>query len=309
MNKFEDLVAFNAVVETGSFTAAAERLEANKSAVSRRISALEAELGVQLLRRTTRSLNLTDTGRSFYERSARIISDLEEAESAVSQQHGALRGRLRVALPLSFGIRHMCTPIDEFSNQHPDVHFDLDLSDRWVDLLQEGIDVAIRIGQLRDSTLIARRLFKSHFVICASEAYLAKHGTPQSPGDLADHVCLAYSNLAEPDHWTWYDHQKQKQTVKVPIGMSANNGDMLINAAADDLGIVMQPTFIAHGHIKSGVLVPILTEFDWPETTAWAVYPPARHLSYRVREFIDFLATYFSEKPYWDRDCGNLQRT
>ena len=161
MDRFEDLITFNAVVETGSFTAAAARLGADKSAVSRRVSGLEERLGVQLLRRTTRSLNLTDTGQGFYERSARILSDLEEAESAVAQQHGELRGRLRVALPLSFGILHMCKPISEFNLRHPRVQFDLDLSDRRVDLLQEGIDVAIRIGQLEDSSLIARKLFQS----------------------------------------------------------------------------------------------------------------------------------------------------
>lgn len=309
MTKIEDLIAFNAVVEAGSFTAAADRLQTNKSAVSRRISGLESYLGVQLLRRTTRTLNLTDTGRSFYERSSRIISDLSEAESAISQEHGVLRGQLRVALPLSFGLLHMCPPIAEFNKQHPGVCFDLDLSDRWVDLLQEGIDVAIRIGQLQDSSLIARRLFKSHVVICASKTYLENNGTPQSPDELANHVCLTYSNLQDPDQWTWFDRHKQKHSVKVPIGMSANNGDMLSNAAADGLGIIMQPTFIAHRHIKSGALAPILTDYDWPETTAWAVYPPARHLSHRVREFIDFLVKYFSEKPHWDRDCDNIERT
>ena len=303
MDKFEDLRTLLAVVETGSFTAAAERLETNKSAISRRISALEARLGVQLLRRTTPSLNLTDTGRSFYERSAQILADLDEAESAVLQEHGELRGRLRVALPLSFGVLHMCAPIDQFSQRHPGVRFDLDLSDRSVDLLQDGIDVAVRIGQLRDSSLIARRLFKSRIVVCASRAYLGARGLPEAPCELADHACLAYSNLEEPDQWTWYDEHGQKQRVQVNVVMSANNGDMLSNAAADDLGIVMLPTFIAHRHIKSGALVPILTTVDWPETTAWAVYPPARHLSYRVREFIDFLVGFFADTPYWDRDC------
>ena len=303
MDRFEDLQAFSAVVETGSFTAAAERLAANKSAISRRVSALEERLGVQLLRRTTRSLNLTDTGRSFYERSAQILADLEEAESAVLQEHGELRGRLRVALPLSFGVMHMGSHIDEFRKQHPGVRFDLDLSDRRVDLLQEGIDVAIRIGQLQDSTAIARRLFKARMVVCASQVYLDKHGRPDSPADLANHDCLTYSYLEEPDYWSWYDRRGQKQRVRVKVAMSANNGVILSNAAADDLGIVMQPTFITHQHVKSGALVPILTEYDWPGATAWAIYPPTRHLSYRVREFIDFMVRYLAATPYWDRDC------
>jgi DNA-binding transcriptional LysR family regulator len=197
----------------------------------------------------------------------------------------------------------MCRPIDEFSRKHPGVRFDLDLSDRWLDLLQDGIDVAVRIGQLRDSSLIARRLFKSRVVICASPAYLEKNGTPAIPEDLANHECLTYSNLSEPDQWAWHDANGEMQRVRVKVAMSANNGDMLSRAAAADLGIVMQPTFIAHRLIKEGALVPVLPDIHWPETTAWAVYPPTRHLSYRVREFIDFLADYFAETPYWDRDC------
>ena len=303
MARFEDLHAFNAVVETGSFTAAAERLDTDKSMVSRRVSALESRLGVQLLRRTTRSLNLTDTGRSFYERAAQILADLEEAESAVMQEHGELRGRLRVALPLSFGVLHMCTPIDSFNKRHPGVRFDLDLSDRSVDLLQEGIDVAVRIGELRDSTLIARRLFTSRVVVCASREYLEQHGTPRAPDELANHACLVYSNLSEPDRWSWFDNQGIKHSVQVGVAMAANNGDLLNNAAAGGLGISMQPTFIAHQHIRGGSLVPILRDVEWPGTTAWAVYPPTRHLSYRVREFIDFLVDYFADTPYWDRDC------
>jgi DNA-binding transcriptional LysR family regulator len=303
MHRFEDLQAFVAVVETGSFTAAADRLDANKSAVSRRVSALEERLGVQLMRRTTRTLNLTDTGRSFYERSARILDDLDEAESAVLQEHGELRGRMRVALPLSFGLRHMGEPIDRFNKLHPRVRFDLDLSDRRVDLLQEGIDVALRIGPLRDSTLIARRLFEARTVIAASPRYLEQFGTPASPQDLADHACLVYSNLPEPDRFGWYDEHGVLQRVKVRVAMSANNGDMLSQAAADGLGIVMQPTFIAHERIRDGILVPMLSDYDLPKTTAWAVYPPTRHLSYRVREFIDFLADHFRDTPYWDKDC------
>jgi len=300
MNRFEDLQAFVAVVETGSFTAAANRLGADKSAVSRRVSGLEERLGVQLLRRTTRTLNVTDSGRSFYERAARILSDLEEAESAVAQAHGELRGHLKVALPLSFGVLHMCRPISEFNERHPRVQFDLELSDRRVDLLQEGIDVAVRIGALEDSSLIARRLFRSTTVVCASPGYLARHGEPASPLELAEHDCLVYSNLREPDQWAWFDDNGQRQQVRVRVAMSANNGDLLSNAAAEGLGLVMQPTFIAHRHIQDGRLVRVLTDTTWPHGTAWAVYPPGRHLSYRVREFIDFLAVYFSGAPYWD---------
>lgn len=307
MDRLGDLIAFNTVVETGSFTAAADRLEANKSVVSRRVSALEQRLGAQLLRRSTRSLNLTETGRSFYERSARIVADLEEAESAVAQEHSELRGRLRVALPLTFGVLHMCTPIDRFSREHPNVLFDLDLSDRRVDLLQEGIDVAVRIGQLEDSSLIARKLFDTRTVVCASPSYLETYGCPQSPEELIDHDCLVYSNLNDPDRWRWIDEAGKTQHVDVRVRMSANSGDLLSNAAADGLGIVIQPTFIAHRHVRSGALVPILTNVGWPGPSAWAIYPPTRHLSYRVRAFIDYLAAYFAGTPYWDEDCDELE--
>jgi DNA-binding transcriptional LysR family regulator len=303
MDRFEDLQAFVAVVESGSFTAAADRLDTAKSAISRRIAALEERLGVQLLRRTTRRLNLTETGRSFYEHSARILADLEEAESAVAQQHGELRGTLKVALPLSFGVRHMCAPIAEFSRRHPRVHFELDLNDRRIDLVEEGVDLAMRIGRLSDSSLIARRLFEARTVVCASKDYFERHGRPQTPDDLRDHQCLVYSNLPDPSKWTCRDRDGRRHSVAVNIAMTATSGDFLCAAAMQGLGIAMQPTFIAGEAISRGALVPVLTDYEWPVTPAYAVYPPTRHLSYRVREFIDFLAERFAGEPYWDTNC------
>ena len=289
MDKFEDLQAFVAVVEAGSFTAAADRLDTAKSAISRRVSALEERLGVQLLRRTTRSLNLTDTGRSFYEHSARILADLDEAESAAQQEHGELRGTLRVALPLSFGVRHMCKPIAAFSKRHPKISFDLDLNDRRIDLVEEGMDVAIRIGHLQDSSLIARKLFDVRIVACASPHYLHTHGVLQTP---------------DPETWSWREDNSRHQSVKVQPMMRANSGDFLANAAAHGLGIVLQPTFIAAEAIRRGNLVPLLEDYEWPVSPAYAVYPPTRHLSYRVRAFIDFLVERFAGTPQWDRDCA-----
>lgn len=303
MDRFEDLQAFVAVVEAGSFTAAAGRLDADKSAVSRRVSALEERLGVQLLRRTTRRLNVTETGHSFYEHSARILADLEEAESAVAQQHGELRGTLSVALPLSFGTRHMYVPISEFSQLHPKVTFDLDLNDRRIDLIEEGVDLAVRIGHLADSTLIARRLFESRTVVCGSSRYFEEHGVPRTPADLRDHRCLVYGNLADSGRWVCSDRNGERHRVDINVTMTASSGDFLCLAAVQGLGIVMQPTFIAGDAIRRGELVPILTEYEWPVLPAYAVYPPTRHLSYRVREFIDFLAGKFAGVPYWDDDC------
>ena len=303
MRRFSDLEAFIAVVEAGSFTAAAERLDIAKSAVSRRVNALEERLGVQLLRRTTRRLNLTETGNSFYEHSARILADLDEAEAAVLQQHGDLRGKLRVALPLSFGTRHMDRPIAEFSRRHPRVGFDLDLNDRRIDLIAEGVDVAVRIGRLADSTLIARRLFDARSVVCASPGYLESRGTPRTPNDLVAHDCLVYSNLPDPGKWVCTDGDGIRHSVVVPVTMTASSGDFLCAVAKEGLGLVLQPTFIAGESISRGELQPVLTDYQWPVTPAYAIYPPTRHLSYRVREFIDYLAEYFAGVPYWDRDC------
>jgi len=306
MDKFEDIQAFITVVDAGSFTAAAERLGFAKSAVSRRVSALEERLGVQLLHRTTRVLNLTETGRSFYDHGTRILADLEEAEAAVQQEHGELRGTLRFALPLSFGVRHMCGPIATFSKQHPRVKFDLDLNDRRVDLIEDNFDLALRIGRLTDSSLIARRLFDVRAVVCASPHYLNVHGVPETPDDLQDHQCLVYSNLADPDKLNYEDNDGNRSSVKVTPSMLASSGDFLSNAAAHGMGIVIQPTFIASAAIRSGNLTPVLTDYNWPISPAYAVYPPTRHLSYRVRAFIDFLVEKFSGTPQWDRDCETL---
>jgi DNA-binding transcriptional LysR family regulator len=303
MDRFDDLLAFVTVVETGSFTAAADRLGVAKSAVSRRVSDLEDRLGVQLLRRTTRRLNLTDTGRAFHEHASRILADLDEAESAVLQQHGELRGTLKVALPLSFGIRHMCAPIAEFSRRHPRVEFDLDLNDRRIDLLEEGVDVAVRIGRLRDSSLIARRLFDARTVVCASQSYLDRHGVPATPEDLGRHRCLLYSNIPDPTRWVCSDRSGTRHEVRVTGALTASSGDFLLAAAIQGLGIAVEPTFNAGEAISRGELVPLLTDYEWPVSPAWAVYPPTRHLSYRVRAFIDYLADCFSGTPAWDKDC------
>ena len=304
MDRFDDMAAFVAVAEAGSFTAAAERLDVAKSAVSRRVAALETRLGVQLIRRTTRRLSLTDSGAAFYDRSVRILADLDEAESAVAQEHGELRGQLRVALPLSFGLHHMYAPICDFAAKHPAVDFDLDLNDRRVDLIEEGVDLAVRIGHLRDSTLIARKLFDARTVVCAAPSYIERFGAPLSPAELADHRCLVYSNLAEPQRWAYTDPGGERHTVVVGRGMRVNSGDFICRAAAAGLGVAMQPTFIAYAAIRSGELVPLLTGVQWPVTPGYAVYPPTRHLSFRVRAFIDHLVDHFSGTTEWDRDCA-----
>ncbi len=302
MDRFDELNTFVRVVESGSFTAAADALDTAKSAVSRRIAELEKRLGAQLFHRTTRRLNLTDSGRAFYEHAKRILEDLEEAESRVAQANCELSGRLRIALPMSFGLRHMSSAVCDFGEKHPRIRFDLDFNDRRVDLVQDGFDVAVRIGHLEDSTLVARRLFDARTVIVASREYLERRGEPVEPADLSRHDILAYSNVPVTDRWYWRDADGERRSVPVEVTLKANSGEYLCDAAVAGHGIVMQPTFIVHGHIARGELVPLLTGYAWPVSAAYAIYPPTRHLSYRVRAFIDFLAERFAGVPYWDRE-------
>lgn len=301
MDRFADMKMFVGVVDAGSISGAADRLEVAKSAVSRRLADLEARLGAQLLHRTTRRLTLTDSGRAFYERAKDILADLDEAEQAVSQAHGAVRGRLKVALPLAFGIKHVGPLVNEFMALHPDVEFDLDFNDRRIDLMQEGFDLAIRVAKLPDSSLIARKLAPVRSLLCASPDYLARHGKPARAADLTRHAGLAYSNLANPGTWNFVGPDSQPGSVQVPIKLRANNGDFLTQAAIAGQGVILHPTFYLNEAIRAGKLVPLLTDHAWPEVNAYAVYPPTRHLSRRVRAFVDFLAERLAGEPYWDR--------
>ena len=301
MDRFADMRMFVAVVDAGSISGAAERLEVAKSAVSRRLTDLEARLGAELLHRTTRRLGLTDSGRAFFERAQRILADLEEAEQAVSQAHGAIRGRLKVALPLSFGLLHLAGLINEFLGLHPEVEFDLDFNDRQIDLMQEGFDLAIRIARLPDSSLIARKLAPIRHALCASPDYLARHGTPARADDLASHAGLVYSNLANPGLWSYVRPDGQPGSVQVPVKLRANPGDCLCRAAIAGQGVILHPTFYLSDAIRTGELVPLLTDHAWPELNAYALYPPTRHLSRRVRAFVDFLAEKLAGEPDWDR--------
>ena len=302
MGRFDELETFVQVVESGTFTAAAERLSVAKSAVSRRIAELEARLGVQLFRRTTRRLNLTDTGRGFHERAVRILADLEEAELAVSRAHRTLRGTLRVAAPLTFGVRHLGPAIRDFARLHPEVIFDIDFNDRQVDLIQEGVDVAVRIARLEDSTLVARRLAPVRLAVVASPAFVQHHGRPASPADLAALDGLSYSLAPDPSLWRYRAPDGSEGSVRIRSRLAANNGDFLCAAAIAGQGVLLSPTFIVYRALADGRLVSLLADHEWSDVAAYAVYPRTRHLSVRVRAFVDFLAERFAGVPYWDRD-------
>jgi len=306
MIKTEELQAFVHIVEAATMTSAAERLGVAKSAVSRRLSELEEHLGVELFHRTTRKLVLTESGQGFYTRCIQILDDLEEAEHAVTQAHQELSGQLRVAAPLSFGLMHLGPAIIEFQKLHPKLSFDIDFNDRQIDLIQEGFDVGIRIADLKDSSLISRKLARVSFVVCASPDYIKKYGAPTTPEELANHPCFTYSNLNNPNHWTFIDNQGEETMIKVSKLMQSNNGKFLQSAAIEGLGILRQPTFISYEAITKGELIPILQDYSITEVNAYAIYPQTRHLSQRVRQFIDFLVERFSGTPYWEQGMSHL---
>jgi len=300
MNKFADLDAFTAVVESGTFSAAGERLGIAKSVVSRRVSQLERRLGSRLLNRTTRRLALTDAGRNFYQRAVQILADLDDAEQSVTKETAELRGALKLAVPLSFGLLHLSDAIADFLKQHPAIEFNLDLNDRNINLVEDGFDMAVRIGDLTDSTLVARRLGLVQYVTCASPTYLQKHGEPKHPDELRQHVGFQYSNVTYKQQWRYETPEGKTLFGQPQIRIRSNNGDSLAMAAMAGLGVTAGPTFILGQYIKENKLVAILKDYQRPPTGIHAVYPPGRLIPKRIQVFTDFLASRFGDKPYWD---------
>jgi DNA-binding transcriptional LysR family regulator len=269
--------------------------------VSRQVSALETELGARLLHRTTRALTLTEAGRSYFERAARILAELAEANASVGQLQAAPRGRLRVSAPMSFGFLHLAPALPDFLGRHPDVELELVMNDRNVDLVDEGFDMAVRIGTLADSSLVARKLAPMRRTVFASPAYLQARGTPTSPDDLKAHECLCYSNLGLSQEWRFVRPDGRPWPVEVHGRLHANNGDALRAAALAGFGLAVLPSFFVGRDLQSGALVSVLEEFMPQDSALYAVYPHARHLSPKVRAFVDFLAERFAPVPYWDR--------
>ncbi|MEH6585678.1 MAG: LysR family transcriptional regulator [Halioglobus sp.] len=300
MDEFSQIRTFVTLVECHSISKAAEKMGVAVSAVSRRLKELESSLGVQLIQRTTRKMHLTEAGEKFYQRCGSLLDDLEEAKQEASDTATSLGGTLRIATPLSFGVAHLSPAIAAFMHLHPQIKIDLDMSDRRIDLVEEGLDLAIRIGKLEDSTLMARKLASVRHVVCASPDFFNRHGTPEKPQDLADMPALCYGNLRQPGIWQYRDKENKNASVKVPIRMQATNGDALVEAAVAGLGILCEPSFIVHGAVERGVLTPVLTDFQWYAMNIYAVYPQSKLLPARVRAFIDFLSVYFGDTPYWE---------
>ncbi|MEM7499839.1 MAG: LysR family transcriptional regulator [Pseudomonadota bacterium] len=294
MDRFEDMRCFIQVVDHGSVTRAAETMSIAPSAVSRRIKELEHRLGVQLLARTTRRMKLTDAGQTFYDRSLRILADVEEAEGEVSDASRALHGPLRLAAPLDFGTQHLAPILTEFVAEHQGLILDLDLSDRMTDLVGEGFDLALRIGALRDSSLIARKLGEISMHAVASPGFLRNRDAPSRPEDMLDWPALAYTGSERADIWRFRRPDGEDGSVQVAVRMRANNGTVLAKAAEAGLGITLQPAFVAAPGIDAGRLTEILPDHEWPTLNLYAVYPQTRHLSAKARALIDFLRLRFT---------------
>ena len=299
MSQFEEMRTFVRIVEAGSISKAAEQLDIAKSGVSRRLTDLEGRLGVRLINRTTRRSSLTEAGRSYYAGAVKLMADVAELDASTADAEASLKGRLRLAVPLSFGLAHLAPAIDEFLREHPGLDLDMDFSDRQVDLVERGVDLAIRIAQLEDSNLQARRLCPIRLLLCASPAYLEAHGRPACPADLEHHRLLRYaasggSAIRLPDG------EGGEILVQAAAPIVANNGDFLRDMAVAGQGITLIPSFIAWQALAVGDLVEIMPGYAPEPLNAWAVYPRNRYLSRRARLFIDFLAERFGERPYWD---------
>lgn len=300
----EGMSVYAAVVDAGTFTGAARQLRISKGAVSQQIQKLEDRLGVRLLNRTTRRLSLTDEGRAFYDHCRRILDEARDAVDALDSLGTRPRGRLRVNAPMSFGIMHLGPAVADFMATYPEIEIDLELNDRQMDVVEEGFDMAIRIARLPDSSLIARRLAPCRRVVMASPEYWNRMGRPTHPDDLRNHEALIYDYLSDPDTWT-FKGPAGRISVTVSGRMRANNGEVLLEAAKRGLGVDFAPTFFCCGEIREGELEVVLSDYEDDPISVYAVYPHKRHLSPRVRAFVDFLAERFGENPYWDNLEGS----
>ncbi|GAC1330197.1 MAG: LysR family transcriptional regulator [Collimonas sp.] len=300
MNLFEAMKVFVKVTETGSLSGAARILNLSNPSVTRHIADLEEYLGARLLNRSTRRLSLTDTGSAYLERCKQVLADLEQATLAAGMHAANPSGVLRINAPVSFSVNHLGVLLPLYAQRYPNVELDVTLSDRIVDLVEEGFDLAIRIGRLQNSSLVMRKLAPAHVLTCAAPAYLAQHGMPQHPDDLARHTCLTYAYTLPDNEWR-LQRDGKIHTVRISGGLHCNNGDLLLAAAVAGMGVIRQPTFIIGDAIRDGRLVPILTDYHGDALAIHAVYPSRQHLSAKVRTFVDFLAQQFGEAPAWDR--------
>jgi DNA-binding transcriptional LysR family regulator len=299
MDKLESLRAFVKVVQHGGLSAAARDLRLSRSAVSKYLIDLETDLGVQLLVRTTRNASPTENGLAYYERVVAILSEIDEADAAVSSLQAEPRGILRVNAPMSFGTLHLGTAIADFMEKYPELKIQLVLSDELIDPVREGFDVTLRIADLSSSSLIARKILPAPRVICASPSYLQRRGTPQHPDELREHECLTYGHLATGHQWKLTgpdgDHW-----IQIPWTLCTNNAEVLRDAAVKGRGLALLPTFIAGDDLQTGALMTVLKEYKAPEISVYVIYSQTKHLSVKIRVFIDFLVERFGGRREWE---------
>ena len=300
MDRISAMRAFITVVDEGAFARAAERLDTSPQLISKYVSQLEQHLGVRLLNRTTRKVHLTEAGSRYYQRASQLLDDLDDMESQLGDMQGQAQGLLRISAPVSFATQHLAALLCDFQKAHPAVGIDVQLNDRKVDIVEEGFDVALRIGHLKSSSLIARKIAPVRLLMCASPQYLAQHGTPTSPDDLQQHRYLHYSYMKSDSSLNI--HQRLKDAGREQQwNIISNNGDILIKAAIEGAGITIQPSFISGADIAAGRLHVILPEYEPEPMGLYAVYAHRQLLASKVRCFIDFMEGYFGSPPYWDK--------
>src|SRR5262245_18656089 len=295
MDRFSALRVFAQVVESGGFSRAADRLGLSTTAVSRQLAELEAHLQTRLLNRTTRRLSLTESGQAFYGRAVQLLHDLEEAEQEASKATITARGTIRLTASGHFGTRQVAPAIVAFAARHPGVQFDVQLSDRIVDLVEEGFDLAIRIGGPGSENLVARKLGETRLVACAAPEYLARRGTPATPQDLARHDCFTYEYASPRGQWRFRGRDGREETVRVSGAVHSNSGGLNAALAVRGAGVAFEPDFIVGDDLAAGRLVALLADYGAATSPIYAVYPTRKHLSAKVRLFVDFLAERFAE--------------
>jgi len=300
MDQFSAIPVFVAVVEKGKFSAAAQSLGVSKSAVSKRINQLENHLGVRLLHRTTRKLSLTEAGARYYEHAAKALRAASKAEDAVTELQGEPQGKLKISSPMSFGRLHVAPLIPRFLQRYPKLQIDLVMDDKNIDLVAVGVDVAIRAGDMPNSTLIARKLAPLRQVLCASPSYIERYGMPVTPSELCNHNCILFSYSGDANEWA-LNKDGQSEVVMVSGSYRVNNSEAILEALLDGIGIGRLPTFVAGPDLKAGNLVRVLDSYHLPNHTFYAVFPEREYMPAKVRAFLDFSVEYFGgEQPYWD---------
>ncbi|QEI06123.1 LysR family transcriptional regulator [Pigmentiphaga aceris] len=299
MDRIRAMEIFVQAVDAGSFSAASRNLSTSVASVTRYVAHLEERLGIRLIQRSSRKLSLTEGGSAYYARCRQILEDLADADSEVGAAAVQPKGVIKLSVPVSFGIHHLAPRWPDFLSRHPDIFLELSVTDRLVDLLEDGFDAAIRVGRLIDSSLVARKLAPARMVVCASPAYLARYGTPSVVADLTEHLCMSNSYMTPGDDWTLC-RQGEAQKVRVTGRVHANNGDTLRAAALAGQGIIAQPSFLVGTDLAAGKLVEVLPGWEMPEMGIYAIYPSRRHMSAKLRVLLDFLTQAFGPSPDWD---------